>query len=209
VSRTERRKARTREKLIGAARTFLATSTASSASIQEITDAADVGFGSFYNHFSSKAELFEAAVLETLEDLGRMLDALSSDVADPAAAFAQSVRLALRLASASPERAQVLVRHGMVYLDADRGLAPRALRDIEAGVRAGRFQIGDPRLALAITAGAMLAVLNLSLSSPEGVTDATCDETAERLLRMLGLPPAQARKLATAPLPQLAPLDAV
>jgi hypothetical protein len=97
----------------------------------------------------------------------------------------------------------------MVYLDADRGLAPRALRDIEAGVRAGRFQIGDPRLALAITAGAMLAVLNLSLSSPEGVTDATCDETAERLLRMLGLPPAQARKLATAPLPQLAPLDAV
>jgi AcrR family transcriptional regulator len=28
------------------------------ASIQEITEVADIGFGSFYNHFASKEELF-------------------------------------------------------------------------------------------------------------------------------------------------------
>jgi len=29
------------------------------ASIQEITDTADIGFGSFYNHFESKDQLFQ------------------------------------------------------------------------------------------------------------------------------------------------------
>jgi AcrR family transcriptional regulator len=209
VTRTERRKALTRQKLIDAARAFLASDTHSTASIQDITDAADVGFGSFYNHFSSKAELFEAAVSEVLEELGQLLDGLSSDVADPAMAFAQSVRLTARLAVARPETAQVLVRHGMAYIDADDGLAPRALRDIETGVAAGRFQVNNPRLALANTAGALLAILHVSLSHPDTVTDATCDEAAEQLLRMLGVPLDEAHEIATAPLPEISAVEPV
>lgn len=200
-TRSERRKANTRQKLIDAARGFLASDTHSTPSIQDITDAADVGFGSFYNHFSSKEELFEAAVSETLEELGQLLDELSGTINDPAVAFAQSVRLTVRLAVARPDTAQVLVRHGMDYIDANEGLAPRALRDIEAGVASGRFHVGEPRIALATTAGALLAVLHVSLVNPEGVTAATCDEAAEQLLRMLGLPLDEAREIATAPLP--------
>lgn len=202
-TRAERRKAHTRQKLIGAARGFLASDTHSTASIQDITDAADVGFGSFYNHFSSKTELFQAAVSEVLEELGLLLDGLAGSVGDPAMAFAQSVRLTVRLAVARPEMAQVLVRHGMAYIDADEGLAPRALRDIEAGAASGRFRVGEPRIALATTAGALLAVLHVSLVDPGGVTDATCDEAAEQLLRMLGVPLDEARELATAPLPAI------
>jgi len=203
ATRTERRKAQTRRKLIDAARGFLAGDKQATVSIQDITDAADVGFGSFYNHFAGKAELFEAAVSEVLEELGQQLDDLSSTVDDPAMAFAQSVRLAARLGVARPETAQVLVRHGMAYMDADAGLAPRALRDIEAGVASGRFQVGDPRLALATTAGALLAVLHVSLVNPEDVTDDTCDEMAELLLRLLGVPLDEAREIATAPLPDV------
>jgi AcrR family transcriptional regulator len=209
VTRMDRRKALTRQKLVDAARAFLASDTHSTASIQDITDAADVGFGSFYNHFASKAELFEAAVAEVLEELGQLLDGLSSTVDDPAMAFAQSVRLTARLAVARPETAQVLVRHGMAYIDADEGLAPRALRDIETGAAAGRFQVGDPRLALATTAGALLAILHVSLSNPDSVTDATCDEAAEQLLRMLGVPLDEAHEIATAPLPDISAVDQV
>ena len=86
LSRGQRRKAATRQKLIDAAREMLAAGTAADASIQEVTDAADVGFGSFYNHFSSKTELFEAAVTDVLEELGALFDRLSVDVADPALA---------------------------------------------------------------------------------------------------------------------------
>jgi AcrR family transcriptional regulator len=203
ASRTERRKARTRQKLIDAARGFLASDTHSSASIQDITDAADVGFGSFYNHFTNKAELFAAAVSSVLEELGQLLDELSATVDDAAAAFAQSVRLTARLAVARPETAQVLVRHGMAYIDAEQGLAPRALRDIEAGVASGRFQVSDSRLAMATTAGALLAVLHMSMVNANNVTDTTCDEVAELLLRMLGLPCDEARELSTAPLPEV------
>ena len=203
-SRVERRKAQTRQKLITAARAMLASDTAAQASIQEITDTADVGFGSFYNHFSSKAELFEAAVADVLDELGELgdqLDQLSVDVDDPALAFARSVRLVLRLCRNRPEMAAVLIRHGMHYIETPRGLAPRALRDIQAGIAAGRFQPTEPRLARAAVAGAVLATLQLALTDPDLIDDAALDQSAEQILRMLGTPYDEAHALAHAPLP--------
>ena len=152
-------------------------------------------------HFSSKAELFEAAVEDVLEETGQLLDRLGTDVDDPAVAFARSVRLAVRLAKTHQEMAKVLVRHGMAYMDSERGLAPRALRDIRNGIAAGRFEVANPQLALACVAGSLLATLHLSLTQPELVDDAACDQLAEQLLRMLGLAADDARALASAPLP--------
>jgi AcrR family transcriptional regulator len=200
-NRVERRKAQTRQKLVAAARAMLAGDTAAQASIQEITENADVGFGSFYNHFSSKAELFEAAVADVLDELGALLDQLSVDVDDPALAFARSIRLALRVCRHRPEMAAVLIRHGMHYMESPRGLAPRALRDIEAGIAGGRFRPCEPRLARAAVAGALLATLQLALTDPDLVDDAAIDEFAEQVLRMLGVSPDEARSLAHAPLP--------
>jgi AcrR family transcriptional regulator len=201
LTRVERRKAQTRHKLIAAARAMLADDTAAQASIQEITETADVGFGSFYNHFSSKAELFEAAVADVLDELGALLDGLGVEGDDPALTFARSVRLFLRLCRSRPEMAAVLIRHGMQYMESPRGLAPRALRDIQAGMAAGRFQSADPRLARAAVAGSLLATLQLALSDPGLVDDAALDQVAEQTLRMLGAPYADAHTLAHAPLP--------
>ncbi|MGD0255567.1 MAG: TetR/AcrR family transcriptional regulator [Acidimicrobiales bacterium] len=203
MSRLERRKAQTRQKLTDAARAMLADGRAQTASVQDITEAADVGFGSFYNHFESKADLFDAAVEDVLEEIGQLLDRLSSDVTDPALAFARSVRLAARLTRTRREAGQILVHHGMAYMDSERGLAPRALQDIRNGIATGRFRVTDARLALAATAGSLLAIVYISLTDPDLVDDAACDQLAEQLLRMLGVAPAEARKLASAPLPDL------
>ena len=46
--------------------------------VLEITQAADVGMGSFYNHFDSKEELFEAAVADVLDAHGALLDQLTA-----------------------------------------------------------------------------------------------------------------------------------
>ena len=54
ANRLDRRKARTRQALIDAAVRLIADGRSERASIQEITEAADIGFGSFYNHFESK-----------------------------------------------------------------------------------------------------------------------------------------------------------
>ena len=162
---------------------------------------ADVGFGSFYNHFSTKSEPFEAAVADVLEELGELFDRLSVDVEDAATAFAQSVRLMLRLCRSRPQISAVLVREGMHYMESEGGVAPRLLRDIRAGVASGRFLKAEPRLARAAVSGAVLATLQMSLTNPELVDDAACDQLVEQLLRMLGVPFDAARELAHAPLP--------
>jgi AcrR family transcriptional regulator len=57
ATRRERRKAETRQKLIDAAPVMLAEDTSQQASIQDITEAADIGFGSFHNHFTRKGNV--------------------------------------------------------------------------------------------------------------------------------------------------------
>ena len=65
VNRLQRRKQRTRAALIKAARTLVAQGRLN-VPVLEITRLADVGMGSFYNHFRTKEELFEAAVVDVL-----------------------------------------------------------------------------------------------------------------------------------------------
>ena len=61
MSRLDRRKARTRQALIDAAVRLIAEGRGGRASVAEITEEADIGFGSFYNHFDSKERLFATA----------------------------------------------------------------------------------------------------------------------------------------------------
>ncbi|MBV8463263.1 MAG: TetR/AcrR family transcriptional regulator, partial [Acidimicrobiales bacterium] len=91
-NRLDRRKARTRQALIDAAVRLIAEGRGDRASVQEITDAADIGFGSFYNHFESKDQLFETASSEVLERWGHMIDQATVDINDPSEVFATSLR---------------------------------------------------------------------------------------------------------------------
>src|SRR6201993_3626160 len=91
-NRLERRKQRTRTALIRAAQSFVAAGKLN-VPVLEITQAADVGMGSFYNHFDSKEELFEAAVNEVLDEIGAILDKLTGEGEDQAETFARSFRL--------------------------------------------------------------------------------------------------------------------
>ena len=95
------------------------------ASIQEITDAADIGFGSFYNHFESKEQLFETTSTEVLERWGRMIDRATAGITDPAEVFSISLRLSGRLSWTHPEVARFITGAGLDLLDMPGGLAPR------------------------------------------------------------------------------------
>ena len=144
-TRLDRRKARTRQALIDAAVRLIAEGRGERASIQEITEAADIGFGSFYNHFESKEQLFETASSEVLERWGHMIDRASTGITDPAEVFSLSLRLSARLSWTHPEVARFITGAGLDLLDAPGGLAPHAMRDIEAGQAAGQFSVADRR----------------------------------------------------------------
>ncbi|MGI5290320.1 TetR/AcrR family transcriptional regulator [Nonomuraea polychroma] len=201
MSRLERRKTRTRQALIDAARVFLADHGMADVSIQELTEAADVGFGSFYNHFRSKEELFQAAITDVLEEHGQLLDKLTADIEDPAEVFAASIRLTGRLVDTHLQIARILTRTGLSYLDSNKGLAPRALRDIHRAMNAGRFRLGNPYVALAAAGGSLLGFLQLWLEHPDLVNEESADELAEQLLRMYGMGHDEAHAIAHRPLP--------
>src|SRR5436309_11479951 len=110
-NRLERRKMRTRAALIHAAQGFVADGKLN-VPVLEITQAADVGMGSFYNHFDSKAQLFEAAVVDVLDAHGAMLDRLTESIDDPAETFATSFRLTGRLFRRRPQESEILLANG-------------------------------------------------------------------------------------------------
>ena len=148
VSRLDRRKARTRQALIDAAVQLIAEGRGDRASIAEITEEADIGFGSFYNHFDSKEQLFQTASEEVLERWGQLIDRGSAGITDPAELFAVGMRISGRLGWTHPDIAGFLTGAGLDALDIPTGLAPRALRDIQVGQAAGRFTVPDPDIAL-------------------------------------------------------------
>jgi AcrR family transcriptional regulator len=206
VNRLARRKQRTRAALIKAAQSFIAAGKVN-VPVLEITQAADVGMGSFYNHFDSKEQLFEAAVAEVLDAHGALLDHLTSEIDDPAETFACSFRLTGRLFRQRPQESQILLANGIALLSSELGLAPRALRDIEEAVRAGRFTVDDPELALSLAGGALLGLGNLLRNQPQRDDAAAADAVTEDMLRLFGLPAGEAHEICLRPLPDLEGFD--
>jgi len=201
-NRLDRRKAQTRAALIRAAQTLIAQGR-TNVPILEITQAADVGLGSFYNHFETKEQLFEAAVDAVMDGYGQLLDDLTGDIEDPAEVFACSFRLTGRLYRREPELSRVLLNNVLRLLSADNGLAPRARRDIAAAMEANRFDVPDLDVAVTMTAGALLALGQLLHDQPERDDEQTTDRVTEDLLRMFGIPRRQAQRICSLPLPDI------
>lgn len=202
ATRPDPRPARTRAALIAAAQRLLAEDRTNVA-ILEITEAAGVGLGSFYNHFESKETLFEAAVEETLEKHGQLMDRITDGIDDPAEVFARAFRLTGRLHRELAGASRILVRSGSQLILSDRGLGPRALRDIKAAHAAGRFTISDPEVALAAAAGAILALGELLHNQPDRDAARSADTLTADLLRMFGMKAAEAQEICSRPLPDL------
>ena len=201
ASRLDRRKARTRQALIDAAVRLIAQGRGDRASIAEITEEADIGFGSFYNHFDSKEQLFQTASEEVLERWGQMIDRATADLTDPAERFVVGTRISGRLGWTHPDIAGFLTGAGLDALDIPGGLAPRALRDIRAGQASGRFTGPDAEIALSAAAGGLLGLLRICRQHPDRVTEATVDQLAEAELRLLGIPADEAARLVALPIP--------
>ena len=201
-TRSYRRKAQTRAALLRAAQSFLARGLTNTP-VLEITQAADVGIGSFYNHFESKDQLFEAAVEHVMDLLGAVLDELTTDVEDPAVAFATSFRLTGRFHRREPQLSKVILHNAFDLLGAQKGLTPRVRRDIEAGVESGRFTMTDVDVAVVCAVGAATFLGQLIHAEPDRDDAEATDQAAEALLRMLGVSANEARAICRSPLPEL------
>jgi AcrR family transcriptional regulator len=169
-------------------------------SIQEITERADVGFGSFYNHFESKEAIAGAVMEEALESFGETTDRLTAALEDPAEVLAVAVRQAVLRAASDPAWGWFLVRTVLARADAlHTGLGRRLARDVQSGIGRRRFRVDDPTAAVLAVGGVILAFIAGHLHGELGAN--APERAATAVLRMLGLPANEALALAKRPLP--------
>lgn len=183
-SRQERRRARTRQSLIDAARALLSKQGVDRLTIKELAERADLGAGTFYLHFSSKEDLIEAVVADSMRAVAAAAVAETAD-GDPAATIAIGCIRVVRIGFDDPDLARLLIN--LAHADALFGtsVSPFARPLIEEGVAAGRFSAVDIDVALTALVGATLAVIREAVEGQ--LAQGAETEFARMALALLGL----------------------
>ena len=214
--RGARRRRETRSRLLVAALKLMAEKGMEGVAINEITEAADVGFGSFYNHFESKEAIYAALLNWVFKDFADAMDRVLGDISDPAEIIAVSIRYTMMRALREPVWGQFLVREGFSAQSVDYGLGGRLLRDIRKGIAAKRLTVADPLMSFVSVGGTTLGAISigLQLGAPPGQQSVILKElgsdlehlperVAKMALEALGLGRAEAERIAYRPLPEM------
>jgi AcrR family transcriptional regulator len=214
--RGARRKRETRQRLMEAALALMAHKGMEGVAINEITEAADVGFGSFYNHFESKEAIHAALTDWAFESFADALDQLCRGISDPAEVVSVSMRYAMLRAQREPQWGQFLIKEGLSTRVLTRGLGLRLLRDIQRGIEAKRFRGDDPLMSFTAAGGIVLASISvwlylapsdelpaMPLPLPPFNKDHLPERAATELLLALGLSKTEAEEIARRPLPPM------
>ncbi|MHB8693109.1 MAG: TetR/AcrR family transcriptional regulator [Solirubrobacteraceae bacterium] len=193
--------ARTRAKLISAAQTLIAEHGIDALRIADITDRADVGFGSFYTYFQTKDEIVEAIVADTITSLAESVIHMTGRLEDPAEQMSVAIRRIVRVAYDDPELASVLISLNRAEARFETMILPQARSVLENGLASGRFTINDLPTVLTMAIAASLSVITGIVERRLGDNaDITCAQT---LLHTVGLDRSEAVRIANLPLPPL------
>jgi AcrR family transcriptional regulator len=199
-TRTDRRRERTRRRLIESGCLLISERGVGGLRIQDITEEADIALGSFYNYFATKEELVEAVLAESLETLARttVLETLTED-ADPAVTTAMAARKIIRLAFDDPTFARLLINLNHADVLFERAMRPYAFKVIDAGVSSGRFHTPNIDVSLNLIIGGSLSLIRAILSGE--FEDGVEITHAEVILRGLGVDPGEAAAISRAAVP--------
>jgi AcrR family transcriptional regulator len=202
IKRTNRKRERTRAALVSAARKMVFSRGHEKISIQDITDAADVGLGTFYNYFDTKPMAFEAVLEEIRGQFIANLNELREPLTDPATVMAFTLQYCFAQAQDNQEWNTFLTYSGLsgdylLHQDEDQLLA-----DIQRGVKAGRFKAEDTIFTQSLILGIVRHV-NQEIRGGRLGRSAMAEAT-RHILRMLGLPDQVAKSLTASPLPPVA-----
>jgi AcrR family transcriptional regulator len=201
IGRRERRKIEARARLLAATRQMIATEGAADLKIADIAKAADVGFGTFYNHFESKDAIVEAVLADVLATAATSIGSFALEFDDPAETASFSYRRFVLFAREEPELAAVLTKLAHAEDLFEESLLPYARKTLEKGRQSGRFAIDDLDLALLSVIAAAFAAIKAVLAGRVGPDADTAG--AEMMLRAFGLTKKEAREISRRPLPSL------
>ena len=200
TGRRETKRTATRARLLQAARELIGEGGFDAITIADVTERAEVGFGTFYGYFESKHAIVRAVIVDGIEHLADANDALTADLDDPAEVIAVAVRHTLGIVHHDPVFAGFIVRVGLSGDDDLWGaLRQRMARDVKRGVQAGRFSTNRVAVVGHMIGGSVFAVLRAKLHGELGKSADT--HAAASVLVLLGLPEDEAVEIANRRLP--------
>ena len=196
------KRARTKKKLITAARDLVYMKGAESIAIQEVTVAAGLATGSFYNYFDNKRDMLNAVIDDFQSVFETMLEPTRARLSDPAMRLAITLKYYFKQSQHNEAWRSFVINAGLsdeVVLVQSQS---QCLEDIKAGLRGGRFKSEDPAITQSLITG-MASHVCLEIQRGRLPISAV-NETVRHVLRMLGLPDIAAKAFADAPLPDIA-----
>jgi AcrR family transcriptional regulator len=172
--------------------------------VSELAQEANVARGTLYRNVGSVDDLFDRIVAEFSADLHRRVAATFAEIDDPAARLATGVRLWVRYAHENPTMGRFAVRFGLTEESLRAVITGPPMQDINAGIAAGRYNIGSLSIdsIASLVAGATVSAMWMVLEGHQTWRDAGTS-TAELLLRAMGIDPAEAYEICIADLPHL------
>lgn len=202
-TRTERKRRENRASLLEAAFRVMTQVGVADAKIKDITDEADLGFGTFYNYFADKDDLTSQVLDCMIDDLGRRNVDATKDLrlGDPALVIPISTRLVMREAFRTPIFNWWVQRPGVLYDRMRVGFGPFAKRDIREAIDRGIISLDydkvDPVWDLStwiMIGGIREIILRQSPSSRETFI-------VESMLKIMGMDASEASRVSNSALP--------
>jgi AcrR family transcriptional regulator len=178
----------------------MAAKGADAATINDITEAADVGFGSFYNHFTSKEDVLEAATNELFDVIGGKIDEAIYAIADPCVALATATRTFVGVLMLKKEWAQFIIRISSPPGYKRFQMYSRLFRDIRKIHTSKRLEVADPEVVTYAVGGAILFMI-IALVEGDLPEAHAPERIAAMALRMLGEKEEVIRTIVALPLP--------
>lgn len=201
LSRVERKRRDTRARIIAGAETLMTARPIDEITIQDITNAADIGHGTFYLHFKTKYDVLVPIIQQRAEYWdGRVQDNLG-EREDPAEILAFAARHMGRIALQDPLWRWFLEHSGVPVDDMRQAVGRFGARDFGKGLMSGRFQVPDLTIGTSFIFGAYVNTLLTSLTVED--PDTAIDQMVEMMLRVVGLSTGDAQRIAHQPLEPL------
>ena len=188
---------RTRGALIAAGRRLFSERPVDAVTVDDIVQAAEVGKGSFYNHFADREGLARAISAQIRAAVEEIIGRVNAGETDPARRIARAVCAYLRFPLDEPEPARVLVRVHSGHTSFEAPLNRGVVEDIAAGLAAGRLAVPTVEAGVLYVLGVtQLALARLVQASSSSAAVSLSQQMVSLLLRGLGLPAEEADLIA-------------
>jgi AcrR family transcriptional regulator len=191
------RRDRTRLALVRAGQRLFADRPIDVVSIDDIVQAADVGRGSFYNHFTDKDEFEREIVAEARREMEAAIGAATAGEPDPALRTVLGVCVSIRFAHEHPARARLVARQFIRGGYMNSALNAGVLGDVSAGILERRFCVPTAEIGVLTVLGLANAAMVRSMEMADLLAKITlAQQISAAILRALGVPGEEAASIA-------------